>query len=373
MEVSFVKGKNLINEKLSQIASFKELTFFFLKYSFSCTKIFGALVLTIIIFIGTIAEVPYYFAFGGALNFALFLISAMIYGSIFYTFRKSTIFENMRETNLNKKEIYLAIFISMFLFTGLMYLFLISLFSLCIFIDSPLLMNDWFFNPTGNGTGGLFLSEVNAQLLFWWYFAFILLNFALFYLFQNISNTKKSFFLFVFVYLILLIIYGNTLNPPEIRMTYNGFYDANEEFIKTTLNWNWSLENYELKVLLWHFHIPGELHVQNNLSIKWQDGHYIAVIFSILVPHSWINTFCAQIWKSTALKTETINFRTHVGGSFYTLPPISFSGAFLKNAPIWKIRGQFWWALAMYLWMPYFALLYFSGTFFSRIKKINSV
>ncbi len=368
MEKSLVKGKIIINKKLAEIVSFKDLTFFFLKYTFHSTKILAALVLMIIIFIGTLAEVPYYFAFTATLNIALFLISAMIYGSIFYPFRKSTIFENIQGTKLSKKEIYLAVFISMFLFTGLMYVIFVMLFSLCIFIDSPILINDWFFSTVGIGEGGLFLNELNVQLIFWWYIAFILINFGLFYLFQNISNTKRTFFLFVFTYLILLIIYGSTLNPPEITMNYESIFEAYPE-LNAKLYVNHGLTDWEISVVFFHFHIGGNIEVVNTLKAKYENGHYISIFFSILVPHSWINSFCVAAWKGTALKLTTINFKFTEYGQTFESPSISYQNDFLKDAPIWKIGGQIWWALAMYLWIVYFGLLYFIGTTISKIKS----
>ncbi len=196
MEKTLVKGKNLINEDITKIVSFKGLIFFFLKYSFHYTKILGSLLLILIIFFGTIAQIPFYFAFSAVENMSLFIISSMIYGSIFYVFRKSTIFENLRETNLNKTQIYFSIFVSMFLFTGLMYLFLLLLFSFFISTNSALLMENWPFKDLGIGENGIFLNSLNIQLLFWWYFSFILINFALFYFFSKYCWYKKKFLSF---------------------------------------------------------------------------------------------------------------------------------------------------------------------------------
>ncbi len=378
METTFVKGKNLINEEVAKINSFKELTFFFSKNIFNYKTVIGSLIIILIIFFGMIPQIPFSFAFSTTENLSLFIISSMIYGSTFYTFRKSTIFENTRETNLNKKEIYLSIFITMFLFTGVMYLFIISIFIIFISTNSTLLLNDWPFLPIGTGANGKFLNEINIQLLFWWYFSFILINFALFYFFQNISSTKKGFYLFIFIYIILLIIWGNIAIPPQITINYDELFLAHPELVGTENDagklWNlYHLDNAEVKFLLWHFEVSGQIVVSTTIKTKYLNGHYVAAIISILVPHSWINTYCAAIWKATAIKSyTTLDFQLTQDGvtKYYHPDLLLYQDEFLKNAPIWKIKGQIWWSLGMYLWMVYFIIISFAGTAISRIKNM---
>ncbi len=385
------KTKEFIDVEWANITSIFALIFIFGKSVLIPKKILGSLLIVLIFTIGSLAIVPYYFSYAATTNLSLFLISSFIYGSIFYSFRKSTLFDNINETNLSKFDIYLSIFAIMFIFTAFAYLFIISFFIIGLVVDSNLFMTDWFFENSDYGLGGYAIKGLNVQLIVWWYIAFISLNFSLFYLFQNIAKNQKTFYLFVFFYFFIIMIYGNALIAPSLDQIYvltekysflNG--DSTNNLYQYVGGFRY---DYILLIPNKDYPIDASFYIEvrsDLLVAKFKKGNYFVAFMTLLTPYYWINFYSADMMKATCLSIGNFNPKTtsiFPGGEgqpiwdsiataindyglkehTYLYAPYGF-----KNAKIWSLQNDIGWILGMYLWTAYFVFFYFVGRCISK-------
>ncbi len=377
------KVEQFIDVKWANVTSIFALIFIFGKSVLIPKKILGSFSIAIIVAIGSLVMVPYYFSYGATINLSLFLISSFVYGSIFYSFRRSTLFDNLRETNLSKIAIYFSIFVVMAIFTAFIYLFIISSFIIGLAINTNLFMTDWFFRNYNFGSGGYWIGGLNAQLMIWWFVAFICLNFSLFYLFQNIANSQKTFYLFVFFYLILLMLYGNSINTPYLGYSFS--IVEKYPILAKVDNFDIIYNYYFYKDLLlipnydYPFDVSFHITISDMIQAKFENGHYLTAIISLLTPHYWINIYSANIMKATCLRKEIFDpivtlescpeswtGITNYINDFklpYLCPIYNF-----KHAKIWSLQNEIGWVLGMYLWMAYFIFFYFIGMCFSKLN-----
>ncbi len=390
------KTKEFAEVKWAEINSICALIFIFGRSVFVPKKILGSFGLVLIFIFGTIAFVPYYFSYGAATILSLYLISSFVYGSIFYSFRKSTLTENIKETNLGKFDIYFSFFIIIFVFTAMVYLFILAFFIIGIVVNFPLFQDDFFFEGTDYGAAGHSIAELNAQLLVWWYVAFICLNFSLFYLFQNIVNTQKTFYTSVFFYFILLMMYGHTLYVPTFDKSFilaeeYSFLDKNSD--NNIFDYFRGVD-YDTLFLAPNINFPFDtsfhMEVDSMLAEKAHGRRAIFIVMNLLVPHYWINIYCANAMRSTCMFVDTANpYPATEGGVnapnyiFWVNHPdlkaaiIDFKGEnhpyvyskySFANARIWSFKNDIAWVLAMYLWIAYFALFTIMGKTISKAK-----
>ncbi len=387
------KTKEFAEVEWANIASTFALILVFGKSIFKIKKILAAFVLVFVFAFGTLAVAPYYYSYGTTTILCLYLISSFVYGSIFYSFRKSTLIENMSGTNLNKFQIYLSFFIIMFVFTAIVYLFIVVFYIIGIITNFPLFVDDFYFQDRDHGVGGHLISQLNAAIMIWWFVAFILLNFSLFYLFQNLVNTQKNFYSLIFFYFILLMIYGHSLAPPKLDVSYVLVEKYPEWFTKYYGNIFLYVGGIRFDSFLampnidypidnsYHFVIDSR-----TVSDKFAAHHYIFGILTLLTPHYWIDVYTANVMKGTSLMQNTCSVYTH--GAFWDnsgdqIQNISYKiDAFGANnyvysysqynfnyADLWSFKNELSWILSMYLWIAYFILFYFMGTTISTIKK----
>ncbi len=386
------KVPEFIDVKWANVTSIFALIFVFGKSVLIPKKILGSFFIAIVVAIGSLAMVPYYYSYGATINLSLFLISSFIYGSIFYSFRRSTLFENIQETNLSKIAIYFSIFVVMFIFTAIVYLFIISFFIIGLAVDSKLFIDDWFFRDHGFGSGGYLITELSAQLMVWWFIAFICLNFSLFYLFQNIVNSQKNFYLFVFLYLILLLIYGNALNTPYthdlfiIIEEHSFLNSSSENNIYLYIGGIYLTDIFLIPNQNFPFDVSFYLGVSDLLKPKFENGNYFSAFMILLTPHYWINIYSANVMKATCLSAGNFNLYTINNDNIFwgNYPIIEgkinnfgkheyvFSRYTFTNAKIWSLKNEIGWILGMYLWMAYFILFYFVGRCISKLKYYKS-
>ncbi len=275
----------------------------------------------------------------------------------------------------------------------MVYLFIISFFIIGLALSSPLFMDDWFFREQVYGTGGHAINELSAQLLVWWYIAFSLLNFSLFYLFQNVSNKQKTFYSFVFFYFLMLMLYGHSLFTPYlgkiflIEETYPYFNWSDNPSI---YNYIW-ISYLDGAVLADGLNLPFDTYFHITISHMWmtkiENGHYLFAILTLLTPHYWINTYCANAMLSTSLVSQTFdpainNTEGTVGETFWNAHPDAaikisnfepidyvYPKYGFEDAKIWSFQNEIGWVLSMYLWMAYFILFSFIGICISRSKQ----
>ncbi len=122
---NIAKTKEFAEVEWANITSIFGLIFVFGRSVFAPKKIIGSFLLVIIFAIGTLAIAPYYYSYGITAILCLYLISSFVYGSIFYSFRKSTLTDNIKGTNLTKFDIYFSFL--------LLYLFLLPWFIYLLF------------------------------------------------------------------------------------------------------------------------------------------------------------------------------------------------------------------------------------------------
>ncbi len=379
------KHKKFINVEWHKITSIYYLIFVFGKSVLTPQKLIGSFILILIFAIGSSAMMPYYFSYGTTANLSLFLISSFIYGSICYSFHKSTLFENIKGTSLSKYEIYFSILVIVTLFSVIMYLFILAFFTIGLSVNSSLFTNAWFSSTTISTSSKIMLGELNFKLLIWWYFAYILINFSLFYLFQNLSNNQTTFYLLVFFYFILLMIFGNAVNVVML----NHEYSVTETYpYLDAINYSYYIEDVNIDLI---FSIPDnnfpispsmQMSVSNSLKDQWVNDRYFYSLMTLFTPHYWINFYCTNVMKATSLTTVNINplpgenlVETLIGEKIDTFNiDIVYSPTSFESIEMWTFSNELAWILGMYLWIIYSFLimligLCFSSFLFNKNKK----
>ncbi|NOQ50245.1 MAG: hypothetical protein GQ557_01085 [Mycoplasmataceae bacterium] len=305
------------------------------------------------------------------MNLLVFFISSLVYGYVFYNFRRSTIFENSILSGMKKSTLYLAIFLTMFLYTFTFFLLILLSYIFLIAIDSSILMNAWFFVANVDVEYELSLSSASWSLFFYWFFAAMILNFSLFYLFQNISSSQRGFYLFSFLYLFLLLFYGGTINSQSWHFSPPIPYSQSNLIF---------LSKQEYK---YYSFIQGNiiLEVGNTIKSQWEAGKYFAVFMKLITPHYWLNNFFSSSMLSSYLNknifTDVLSYdhqkqillfiNNNPSYDFLSSYNTQFSWYGNQNN-YWSFENDISWLLSLYLWTVYFVIYSWLGYFISSIK-----
>ncbi|NOQ50244.1 MAG: hypothetical protein GQ557_01080 [Mycoplasmataceae bacterium] len=365
------KIKKLNKEKnLAQFAFFIEIFSIFNKQIWKWKSFFGNVLLTFIIIFGTLALIPYSFSFSFSINFLIYLTSSFVYGYVFYNFRRSTIFENSLLSGMKKSTLYLAIFATMFIYSFAIFSLILLIYIFLILTNSSLLMNAWFFSPLVNVEYEMSLSQVGWSLIFYWFLVGMFLNFSLFYLFQNISNSQRGFYLFIFFYMFMLFFYGAAINLKTWHLVPLIPYSESNLFFLTNVEYNY------------FSFIDGNtvLSIKNNISDQWSQGKYFTVFMEILTPHYWINNFFGSIMLGSYLdnnifdnilsydhRKQLLLFTNYYPSIDLSFVNIKFSW-YGSQSNYWSFKNDISWLLSLYLWIIYFIVYSWIGHFIDSIK-----
>ena len=161
--------------------------------------------------------VPFYTCSSFIFEISIIFIVSIIFSSINYDWKKSTLYKNYLISNNNKYVYYLSLFSTIIIFSFLM----INLLLLILFILSKLnlLIGKWFMLPD-DGSYSYNFKLLSFGSLYFSYIWIVTLVFFLSYIFNSLFGDQRSYYIFIFIIIIFSFLFGGTLNNFFNDLTY---------------------------------------------------------------------------------------------------------------------------------------------------------
>ncbi len=148
-------------------------------------------------------------------EFSIILSGGIIFGTINYEWRNSTMYKNYCTLRSGRLIYYGALFS----ITLIVSIILVNLMILVLFIlyKLNLLMGEWYFVSEKGG----FSYDFSLLPFIGFYYSFFWMNiisFLILYIFNSFSKTQKTYYMFIIILMILVFLFGGMLNNYFLRL-----------------------------------------------------------------------------------------------------------------------------------------------------------
>lgn len=155
--------------------------------------------------------IPLHYYVGAGQTFVTTLSAGTIWGMTYFSFRKSTIYENIRGTRHTNYSMYLSIFITMLMVTACSeILFWIS--SIFFYYIIPISILGQLLEKTDYSYVYVW-SEMDWVTLIYIWFMQVALMFSGSFVLRGIFHTEKTYFIILFIFVIILLPFGGLIKP----------------------------------------------------------------------------------------------------------------------------------------------------------------
>lgn len=173
---------------------------------------------------------PLHYYIGAGQIFVTTLSAGTIWGMTYFSFRKSTIYENIRGTKSKNHEMYLSIFITILMVTFCSEV----IFWLSSILFSYMIPSSIFERLLNSVSSDYSYSWGNidwiTQIYTW--FMQVSLMFAGSFVLRGIFNNEKNYFIILFILILILFPFGGLLRPGLEYVSDNGIQIKNINAIK---------------------------------------------------------------------------------------------------------------------------------------------
>ncbi len=200
--------------------------------------------------------VPFWGCGGFLIQINTLLTTGLIYGTIIFGYKKSTLNKNEKLINKSRTTSYLSAF-----FVIMVFVFIssaIQLILLVILNNLNFLMINWmkFSNPDGGRVYDL--SELRLFAWYWAIFWTMTIEFGIFFALRRIIKDEKVHYILLLSLIILSFIWGGTLNDYWCSYTYVPGTDIVEKALLQQHHSLFPRELYWPTIIFFPFYAPGQ-------------------------------------------------------------------------------------------------------------------
>lgn len=281
---------------------------------------------------------PISYSFIWMLYLGLGYASLTTFGSLFFTIKKSTMIKNVDLTINETSSLYFSSLLAMFTSAIIaLAVIMITLFTL----DSVGIASHQFsFNTAVEGI--LFIDYLNIWwgMIIYYLFAQTLLCFAIAFLFEQVMENQKTYYIAVYIYMLGGMFFGGIISS-----TLNVLYDENDNFIGITI---WTQDSIEQS-----FTENGYVSVQGIMPTQQKGG---------------VMWFISQFWPHYGL--NQVAYNSLAAGAYHGTAANPNAEIYTQwaNINMWDAMSSEW--LLYYTILPWiwFVFLLTTASFLARWK-----
>ncbi len=176
------------------------------------------LLFPVIMIIMPIFFIPLKYSFGVYLFVSCVIPVGIVYVSIGYEWRRSTLFINQKTTKGNRVKLYLSLLFTMLIICTIL---IVESFIVMI-ICNPLFTTMWVSSP--EEIKRYYILKTHIGGVFYTIYLSTLILFTLLYFFQSIMKNKKSMYILLLSIIIIDILFGGALNGYFTTVKNRGYY-----------------------------------------------------------------------------------------------------------------------------------------------------
>lgn len=180
-------------------------------------------ILIFILPIFSIIPVLFFFPFWNGASITILINSvlgtAIIFASLTYNWRKSTLYKNSFINGNDKSMIYLSSFMVIIIIETLVFLF--HILTLFLFSELNMIVPDWIWS--NDRTRGIDILNLIFFAYSWSFYWSVLVMFSISFLAQKFITTTKNFYILILMIMVLCFLWGSTFNDYFAHIGNNGF------------------------------------------------------------------------------------------------------------------------------------------------------